>query len=42
MPLAAWRLAAADPVPLEYSIAWLTGAFASSRGAVMAGWPGAA
>ncbi len=44
-PLQKWRgplTCAADPVPLEYSIAWLTGAFASSRGAVMVGWPGAA
>src|SRR5258708_32864355 len=31
-----------DPVPIEYSIARLTCAFASSRGAVMVGWPGAA
>jgi hypothetical protein len=30
-----------DPVPLEYSIAWLTCAFASGQGAVMVGWPGA-
>ena len=31
-----------DPVPLEYSIGWLTCAFASRLGAVMVGWPGAA
>jgi hypothetical protein len=30
-----------EPVPLEYSIAWLTCAFASSQDAVMVGWPGA-
>jgi hypothetical protein len=35
------RLAPLDPVPLEYSIAWLTCAFASGQGAVMLGWPGA-
>src|ERR1019366_2666485 len=29
------------PVPLEYSIAWLTCAFASGQGAVVGGWPGA-
>jgi hypothetical protein len=28
-------------VPLEYSIAWLTCAFASGQGVVMVGWPGA-
>ena len=35
-----WR--GQDPVPLEYSIDWLTCAIASRLGAVMVGWPGAA
>jgi hypothetical protein len=34
--------AAFDPVPLEYSIEWLTCAIASRLDVVMVGWPGAA
>ena len=35
------ELSRSQAVPLEYSIGWLTCAFASSQGAVMVGWPGA-
>src|SRR5215469_11732648 len=36
------RQTSVDPVPLEYSIAWLTCAVACGLDAVMVGWPGAA
>ena len=41
-PHRGWPAQARDPVPLEYSIEWLTCAIGSRPGVVVVRWPGAA